>query len=311
LPHKLDLKTTVFLLAAVVMITGMVSPPVALAVGLLFGLLIGNPIPDAIRKGSKMLLQYSVVGLGFGMNLGAVWNAGKTGFGFTVATIAGTLVLGTIVGRVLKIERNTSLLVSSGTAICGGSAIAAVGAAIDADAKAMSVSLATVFVLNSIALFLFPPLGHWLGMDQQHFGLWAAIAIHDTSSVVGAAAKYGEQALDIATTVKLARALWIFPIAIGLTLFRKKTDAKVSFPWFILFFLAAAAVHTLLPQPVLAYSYLKSTAQLGLTLTLFLIGSGLSREALRSVGAKPMLQGVLLWIVISLSGLAAVQTLLQ
>jgi uncharacterized integral membrane protein (TIGR00698 family) len=305
-----DGKTILFGVVALSMLTGFVSPSIALAIGLLFGLGIGNPWPDLARKGAKILLQWSVVGLGFGMNLAAVWEAGRTGFGFTVATIFGALLIGTAIGKLLKIEKDTSLLVSTGTAICGGSAIAAVGAVVNADAKAMSVSLATVFVLNAVALFVFPAVGHLLGMDQQHFGLWAAIAIHDTSSVVGAAAKYGDQALDIATTVKLSRALWIVPIALGLALIRRKNATGVKYPWFILFFLAAAAVHTLWPQPVAAYQAITHVAKLGLTLTLFLIGSGLSREAIRSVGVRPMIQGVLLWLIVSLSGLVAIETIL-
>jgi len=175
----------------------------------------------------------------------------------------------------------------------------------------MSVSLATVFILNAIALFAFPPIVHWLGMDQQHFGLWAAIAIHDTSSVVGAAKSYGDEALRVATTVKLARALWIFPLALGLAAFRHKPGAKVAFPWFILGFLAAAGVRTLFPQPVAAYDAIKHAATLGLTLTLFLIGAGLTRKALRAVGPRPMIQGVLLWLVISVTSLLAVQRILR
>lgn len=299
-----------FLGLALITLTGWVSPPLALAAGLIFALTLGNPIPEASHKASKLLLQASVVGLGFGMNLHAVWDAGKTGFGFTVATIFGTLAVGFWLGRLLKIEATTSHLVSVGTAICGGSAIAAIGSVLDADSKAMSVSLCTVFVLNAVALLIFPPLGHALGMDQAHFGLWAAIAIHDTSSVVGAAAKYGEQALDIATTVKLARALWIFPIALGVALFKRHGTKRVKWPWFIFAFLGAAALRTLWPQGDPVYGVLKHAAKLGLTLTLFLIGAGLSRDALRSVGFRPMLQGVLLWIVVSISGLVAVQNIL-
>ena len=292
-------------------LSGWISPPVALAAGLVFALALGNPLPEASHRAAKMLLQWSVVGLGFGMNLHAVWEAGKTGFGFTVATIFGTLLLGFVLGRLLKVEATTSHLVSVGTAICGGSAIAAVGSVLEADSKAMSVSLCTVFVLNAAALLVFPPLGHALGMDQAHFGLWAAIAIHDTSSVVGAAAKYGEEALAIATTVKLARALWIFPIALGLAFAKRHGAKRIKWPWFIFAFLAAAGLRTLWPQGEAAYAILKHAAKLGLTLTLFLIGAGLSKEALRSVGFRPLLQGVLLWIVVSISGLLAVQNILR
>ena len=299
-----------FAALAVSTLTGFVSPPVALAIGLAFALTLGNPIPEISSRASKLLLQWSVVGLGFGMNLSAVWDAGRTGFGFTIATIFGTLLAGYWLGRLLKVESQTSMLVSVGTSICGGSAIAAVGAVLEADAKAMSVSLCTVFVLNAVALFAFPAIGHALGMDQLHFGVWSAIAIHDTSSVVGAAAKYGEQALNTATTVKLARALWIFPIALGLAAIKRRKGAKVKLPWFILVFVGAAAIRTVLPQGGVAYDTIKQVARLGLTLTLFLIGAGLSRDALRTVGIRPMLQGVLLWIVVSIAGLVAVQSLL-
>jgi uncharacterized integral membrane protein (TIGR00698 family) len=300
-----------FVSLAVVMLTGWVSPPVALAVGLVFALTLGNPMPQVSNKASKMLLQWSVVGLGFGMNLQAVWNAGKTGFWFTVATIVGTLFVGLWLGRRLKVESQTSLLVSVGTSICGGSAIAAVGAVLEADARAMSVALCTVFMLNAVALFVFPPLGHLLGMDQLHFGIWSAIAIHDTSSVVGAAAKYGEEALNIAAPVKLARALWIFPLTLGLAVIRHRSAARVKLPWFILAFLAAAGIRTVWPQGEIAFETIKQVAKLGLTLTLFLIGAGLSRDAIRTVGIRPVLQGVLLWLVVSLAGLAAVQGILR
>ena len=297
----------VFFCLALATLTGWVSPPIALAIGLAFALTLGNPVPDLSHKASKLLLQWSVVGLGFGMNLPAVWDAGKTGFGFTVVTIWGTLLLGYCLGRLLKVESQTSTLVSVGTSICGGSAIAAVGAVIGADASAMSVSLVTVFVLNAVALFVFPPLGHLLGLDQGQFGLWSAIAIHDTSSVVGAAAKYGEEALNLATTVKLSRALWIVPIALGLALLRHRSAAKVKLPWFILAFLAAAGIRTIWPQGAVAYDTIKHLARLGLTLTLFLIGAGLSRRALKTVGFRPMIQGILLWVVVSLAGLVAVR----
>lgn len=299
-----------FLCLAILACTGLISPPVALAMGLGFALAFGNPFERASHRASKILLQWSVVGLGFGMNLPAVWSAGKTGFGFTLVSIWGTLLLGLLFGRLLRVESQTSTLVSVGTSVCGGSAIAAVGAVLEADASAMSVSLITVFVLNAVALFIFPPLGHLLGMDQAHFGLWSAIAIHDTSSVVGAAAKYGEQALDIATTVKLVRALWIVPIALGIAIISRRGKKGVKIPWFIPAFLAAAAIHTLLPSGEAAFDVIKQAAKLGLTLTLFLIGAGLSRDALKKVGFRPLVQGVLLWIVISVSGLLAVELLL-
>jgi len=250
-----------------------------------------------------------VVGLGFGMNLGTLLAAGRTGIGFTVCTIAGTLLLGWCVGRLLRVETQASTLVSCGTAICGGSAIAAVAGVIKADSRAVSVALGTVFLLNAVALFIFPPIGHWLHLTQNQFGVWSAIAIHDTSSVVGAAAKYGDEALRVATTIKLVRALWIVPLALGLAFFTGRKGAKVAWPWFILFFVAAACVRTWVPQGEPVYGKLVLLARLGLTLTLFLIGAQISKEALRTVGWRALVQGVILWIVISLAGLLAVSQL--
>lgn len=301
----------IFVGIAFVTVTGWISPPIALAAGLAFGLTLGNPVPDVSGRAAKALLQWSVIGLGFGLNLQAVWGAGRIGFGFTVATIVGTLLVGFWLGRYLKVESQTSLLVSVGTAICGGSAIAAIGAVVNADGKAMSVSLITVFVLNAVGLLLFPLLGHLLGMNQSNFGLWSAIAIHDTSSVVGAAAKYGDHALNVATTVKLSRALWIFPLVLVLSCIKRPSSAKIKLPWFIFAFLAAAGIRTVWPEGGFAFDVIKQGAKLGLTLTLFLIGAGLSREAMRSVGIRPMLQGVLLWIMVSLIGLLAVQSILS
>ena len=250
--------------------------------------------------------------LGFGMNLGAVYKAGKDGILFTIATIFGTLILGYFVGKLLNVQRKTSALISSGTAICGGSAIAAVGPAINAEPEEMSVSLGTVFVLNSVALFAFPLIGNAIGLTQDQFGIWSAIAIHDTSSVVGASQAFGEQALAIATTVKLARALWIAPVAFMFAFLYRKADAgsktKIAIPWFIFLFVAAAAFRTYAPAFILPsiFDSLVSAAKAGMTVTLFLIGASLSRETLRAVGVRPLIQGVLLWIVISLVSLWAV-----
>jgi uncharacterized integral membrane protein (TIGR00698 family) len=217
------------------------------------------------------------------------------------------LVLGTLLGRLLRVEKTISHLVSSGTAICGGSAIAAIGGAIGADARAMSVSLVTVFVLNAVALFVFPPLGQALGLSQEAFGLWSAIAIHDTSSVVGAAAKYGDQALAVATTVKLTRALWIIPLTLFFAWRSRQGNRTMRWPWFILFFVLAALVRTLWPEGESGYTVVHGAAKRGLSLTLFLIGASLSREALRSTGLRPMLLGVLLWLAVGAAGLVAVQ----
>lgn len=293
--------------AGAAILAGYVSAPVALALGLCFGLGPGNPFPQITAK-SRILLQASVVGLGFGMNLTSLLIAGKTGLDFTVITIAATMIAGWLVGRLLRIDGDTSLLVSAGTSICGGSAIVAVGSALESDARSMSVALAIVFSLNAVALFVFPPLGHLMGLSQPDFGLWAAIAIHDTSSVVGAAAKYGEEALAMATTVKLVRTLWILPLALILALIKRRKAALVGFPWFILFFVIASALRTLWPQHEMVYQFIKRVAVVGLTLSLFLIGAGLSRGALKIAGVRPLIQGVVLWILVATLGLIAVRS---
>ncbi len=289
-----------------------ISPPIALALGLILAFTIGNPFPDQSKKVTKYLLQFSVVLLGFGMNLTSVIKAGKDGILFTIATIFGTLLFGYLLGKLLKINEKTSALISSGTAICGGSAIAAVSSSIRADSEETSVSLGTIFILNSIALFIFPFIGHSLNLTENQFGIWAAIAIHDTSSVVGASAKFGNEALQIATTVKLARALWIAPIAlIFAVLYRPKhgeTNLGQIIPWFIFLFLLATVLRTYAPSiiPPSLFDSIVNLAKAGLTVTLFLIGASLSRETLRKVGVRPMLQGLILWIVISLVSLFAV-----
>ncbi|MDL2241440.1 putative sulfate exporter family transporter [Bacteroidales bacterium OttesenSCG-928-L03] len=283
-----------------------VTPPVALFLGLLAALLCGRAYPMFNKKVSKYLLQYSVVGLGLGMNLQESLASGKDGMLFTVISVVGTMFIGMFVGRkVLKTSRNVSYLISSGTAICGGSAIAAVGPVLKAKDSEMSVALATVFVLNAIALFIFPPMGHWLGLSQQEFGTWAAIAIHDTSSVVGAGAVYGEEALKIATTIKLTRALWIIPLALVTSFLFKEKDKKISIPWFILFFIIAILVNTyLLTDCPEVGSAVSGFARKMLTITMFFIGATLSVDVLKQVGLKPLIQGVILWLVISLGSLA-------
>lgn len=306
----------IFVALAVFALSPYGSPPLALALGFAMALAIGNPFPQTSGKPTKYLLQASVVLLGFGMDLSAVYRAGKDGILFTIATIFGTLILGYFVGKLLKIDVKISALISSGTAICGGSAIAAVGPAIDADNEKMSVSLGTVFILNSVALFLFPIIGHLLEMTQGQFGVWAAIAIHDTSSVVGASAAYGPEALAIGTTVKLARALWIAPVALMfMMIFRRQNggrSAKIAVPWFIFLFLLAVAARTYSPAivPPSLFDSLVALAKAGMTLTLFLIGASLSRATLKAVGPRPMMQGLILWVVISMVSLWAVLNLL-
>ena len=286
-----------------------VSPPIALFLGLLFALLFGQAYPKFNKKVSKKLLQYSVVGLGFGMNLQTSLQSGKEGMAFTIVSVVGTMLIGWIIGRkLLKVERDTSYLISSGTAICGGSAIAAVGPVLKAKDTEMSVALGTIFILNAIALFVFPVIGHALDMTQQQFGMWAAIAIHDTSSVVGAGAAYGEEALQVATTIKLTRALWIIPLALATSFIFKSKGQKISIPWFILFFVLAMIFNTYVLSTTevgtMIGHYINDFARKSLTITLFFIGASLSSDVLKSVGIKPLVQGVLLWIIISLSTLA-------
>ena len=284
-------------------ISAWITPPVALFLGLAFALTCGQAHPNFNKKTSKYLLQYSVVGLGFGMNLHASLASGKEGMGFTIVSVIGTLTIGWILGRrMFKLEKKTTYLISSGTAICGGSAIAAVGPVLKANDSEMSVSLAAIFILNAIALFIFPAIGHYFDMSQHEFGTWAAIAIHDTSSVVGAGAAYGEEALGIATTIKLTRALWIIPIAFFTSFVFKSKGQKISIPWFIFFFVAAMMVNTYLLHDLPQIGQgINELARKSLTLTMFFIGASLSMKVLKSVGLKPLLLGILLWIIISIS----------
>ena len=283
-----------------------VTPPVVLFIGLVFALLCGQAYPTFNKNISKKLLQYSVIGLGFGMNLQASLASGKEGMLFTIISVIGTLLIGMFIGcKILKLNRNTSYLISSGTAICGGSAIAAVGPIIKAKDTDMSMALATVFILNAIGLFLFPILGHWLGLSQQEFGTWVAIAIHDTSSVVGAGAAYGEEALQVATTIKLTRALWIIPLALVTSVIFRSEGKKISIPWFILFFILAMLINTyLLADYPEVGKFIAGIARKGLIITMFFIGASLSVDVIKSVGIRPLLQGVLLWIIISAASLA-------
>ena len=283
-----------------------VTPPVALFAGLAFALSLGQAYPSFNKKVSKYLLQYSVVGLGFGMNLQESLASGKEGMEFTVISVVGTMLVGMLLGRkLLKVERDTAYLVSSGTAICGGSAIAAVGPVLKAKDSDMSVALATIFVLNAIALFIFPVMGHWFGLDQQQFGTWAAIAIHDTSSVVGAGAAYGDEALKVATTIKLTRALWIIPLALVTSVIFKNGGKKISVPWFIFYFIAAIVLNTYVLDGVPQFgACVSGLARKGLIITMFFIGASLSTDVLRRVGVRPLILGVLLWIIISVASLA-------
>ena len=283
-----------------------VSPALALLLGIVMTLTLGNPFPAFSKKASKIALQASVVGLGFGMNLFESLESGKEGMMFTIVSVVGVMLLGVLLGRLLKVDRKNAYLIASGTAICGGSAIAAVGPVIDADDDQMTMSLATIFILNAIALFIFPPVGRLIGLSQEQFGMWAAIAIHDTSSVVGAGAAYGEEALKIATTVKLTRALWIIPLAIVSTFVFRSKGRKISIPWFIFLFILAMCANTFLNMPEGLMTGIVAISRKVLCMTLFLIGMGLSASSLKKVGAKPLILGVLLWFIISVTTLAVV-----
>jgi uncharacterized integral membrane protein (TIGR00698 family) len=287
-----------YILLLVLCLFPFVTPPIALFAGLIFALSSGQAYPSFNKKMSKLLLQASVVGLGFGMNIQQALASGKDGMLFTIVSVVGTLLLGSFLARKMGVDKKTGYLISSGTAICGGSAIAAVGPVIKANDGQMSVALGTVFILNAIALFLFPTLGHFFGLTQHQFGLWSAIAIHDTSSVVGAASAYGGEALKVATTVKLTRALWIIPVSFATSfLFKSKSD-KISLPWFIFLFILAMIVNTVFDLPASLTSLIVMLSRKGLTLSLFFIGASLTKTVLRNVGVRPMVQGVLIWVIV-------------
>jgi len=296
-----------FLVGLLASAAGFASPPVALVLGLIFGLTTPHPYDALSRWASRILLQASVVGLGFGMNLHDVLRVGRSGFAATLLGIVAALAIGMALGRLLGVRSRPAFLISTGTAICGGSAIAAVGPIVEASDEEMAVSLGTVFVLNAVALLVFPPFGVMLRLTPSQFGLWAALAIHDTSSVVGAAARFGPEALAVATTVKLARALWILPLALATALTRR-AKARIRWPWFIGLFCVAAVCHTYLPVAAPVYAVLARLARVGLTVTLYLIGTGISRTSVRAVGPRSLLQGTILWGVISAGSLWLIRT---
>ena len=298
---------TVFFLLLVLSATGFISPPIALCAGIIFALSLEHPYAADSRALAKFLLQASVVALGFGMNLHEVLKAGRSGFLYTALGIGFALLAGLLIGKIWKVRGTISYLISTGTAICGGSAIAAIGPIVQASDEEMAVSLGTVFILNSIALFIFPSIGAGLHLSQSQFGLWSALAIHDTSSVVGAASRYGNEALLVATTVKLARALWIVPLALA-TAAVKRSRSKIQIPWFIFLFCLAAVINTYGPQePRLSEMFFR-LGRLGLTVTLFLIGTGISRRTLEEVGWRPLAQGVFLWILVGVTSLYFIRT---
>ena len=299
----------IFYIGIIMAASGFISQPLALAAGIVFGLTAVHNFHAESHNLSKFLLQAAVVCLGFGMNLREVVHAGRSGFLYTAISISFALTLGALLGKLLQVGKKQSLLICFGTAICGGSAIAAMSPVLDANEEEMAVSMGTVFVLNSVALIAFPLIGWHMHLSQTQFGLWSALAIHDTSSVVGAGAKYGATALAVGTTVKLARALWIVPVAIATALLRKN-NARIQYPWFILYFCAAAVLASymprLLPQSAGLFAALSHLGRNALTVVLFLIGTGITRAALRKVGLRPLIQGITLWIVIASLSLYAI-----
>jgi uncharacterized integral membrane protein (TIGR00698 family) len=297
-----------FLALAVLSFSPLISPPIALLFGILFVNIFGKVLETDTFV--KKLLQYSIVGLGFGINLNTAIEAGSQGFLFTVSTIALVMIFGLFLAKILKIDKTIAQLISAGTAICGGSAIAAVAPILKAKSKQTSVALGIVFVLNAVALFIFPEIGHFFNLTQNQFGIWSAIAIHDTSSVVGAASKYGNEALQVATTVKLARALWIIPLAFLISIFTK-SEGKIKIPYFIGFFVLAILAGTYLPFLQNFNSIISEISRDTLKVALFLIGAGLSLQNLKNIGVKPLLLGIILWIFISSISLYAVLEFLK
>jgi uncharacterized integral membrane protein (TIGR00698 family) len=298
--RSINPRGALYLALAVFTLTPWSSPAQALLIGMAIGLLVGHPYARQSKKISGLLLRFCVVLLGFSMNLMIVLQVGLRGLGMAVVTIGATFALGALLKKLLQVPPRTSLLITAGTAICGGSAIAAVGSVTDAEESEMTVALATVFLLNAVALYLFPLLGHIQGLSQESFGTWAGIAIHDVSSVVGAATTYGPESLQTATAVKLSRALWIAPMTLIIArIYRKPGGAGAGFPWFILFFVLASAMRTMIPALEPWVPVLSRISKAGLALTLFLIGSGLSVRMLQVVGWRTLAEGILLWIFIS------------
>ncbi len=300
------LQQIIFAAIVLLCLFSIISPPVALLLGVIIVNVFGNPFIEFNHKAITFLLQFSVVGLGFGMNASSALSAGKEGFVLTVFSIFSTIIFGLLLGKWLKTEKKTSHLISCGTAICGGSAIAAISPVIKSNENQTSIALGVIFILNSIALFVFPFIGHQLDLSQKDFGLWCAIAIHDTSSVVGAANKYGAEALQIATTVKLARALWIIPISLLTAVIFKNKNSKIKVPYFIGLFVLAMLLNSYVPQISVIAPGIVTLAKIGLTITLFLIGATLNINTLKSVGIKPLLQGIFLWIFIAGLSLTAI-----
>ena len=302
LPNK-SLQKVVFMGLAILCITPLVSSPIALGLGFFVAFFIGQPFEDKPHQYIHTLLKISIIGLGFGLKLDEALHAGKTGFLLTIVSILSVIIVGYLIGRLFKIDKALSYLISVGTAICGGSAIAAVSPIVKAKANQISIALAIVFTLNSIALFIYPSIGNWLQLSQEQFGLWCAIGIHDTSSVVGAASKYGDEALKVATTVKLARALWIIPVSFATMFFFKGEQSKIKIPWFIGMFIVAILLNTYIPALDVIAKPVISVSKAGLNLTLFLIGTTLTMKTLKTISWKPLALALILWISVSVLSL--------
>ena len=308
---KPAITSVLFVLLCLACLLPVVNPPIALAAGIVFAQFFQNPFQQKTQTSINWLLKLSVIGLGFGMNIDKALAAGKAGFLFTIISISLTIGLGILIGKIFKIDQKIAKLISSGTAICGGSAIAAISPIIKADAKQISIAIGSVFLLNSLALFLFPLLGHYFNMSQHQFGIWSAIAIHDTSSVVGAAQVYGNEALEIATTVKLARALWILPVSVLFALSSQTELKKIKIPYFIGLFILAIIANTYIPNIEFVAPGIVSVSKMGLTLVLFLIGSTLNYKSFIQVGIKPVILAVFIWIFISIVSLIGVLQLIN
>jgi len=295
-----------FVLAIVLCLFPFVNPPIALLAGFLFTHFIGRPFANSNSQAVSWSLKVAVVGLGFGMNVTETLSAGRDGFFLTVSTIVMTLIIGYLIGKALNVDKKTSHLISSGTAICGGSAIAALAPVIKASEKNISIALGVIFLLNSVALLIFPSIGLFFDLSQHQFGLWSAVAIHDTSSVVGAACEYGDEAVQVATTVKLARALWIIPLSIVSIFLFKGKGKSIKIPWFIFLFIGAILISSYTNIPTSLVTTITKSSKVLLVITLFLIGAGLSVEKIKSAGWKPMILGVSLWVIISITSLIAI-----
>ncbi|MFI3328246.1 MAG: putative sulfate exporter family transporter [Rikenellaceae bacterium] len=303
-------KRVIFIIVLVACATDYIAAPLALVLGFALTNILGHPFPDLNKKATSLLLKSSVVGLGFGMNIHSAIAVGADGLLLTVSTISLVLILGYLLGLLLGIPKRLSHLTASGTAICGGSAIAAVAPATGASEDETSVSLGVIFLLNSVALLIFPPLGRYFGLNDTEFGMWCAMAIHDTSSVVGAASAFSEQALMVATTVKLARALWIIPVSILSAMLFSGGGRKISIPWFILYFVLAMCANSYIPFLGAIGEHIFHISKVLLVVTLFLIGSSLTFKSLKEVGFKPLLLGLILWGVVSIFSLWFIQNMI-